>query len=88
MGGGMGAGKSTFLKEILKEYRFWAEAAENVVVVEADAFKETNVIYRALISKGHHNDMLQTAELGTSINAFPWSEGKLTIVYGKEVTNN
>ncbi|PWA34414.1 hypothetical protein CTI12_AA619360 [Artemisia annua] len=37
--------------------------AENVVVVEADAFKETNVIYRALISKGHHNDMLQTAEL-------------------------
>ncbi|PWA65897.1 Zeta toxin domain [Artemisia annua] len=84
MGGGMGAGKSTFQKEILKEYGFWAEAAENVVVVEADAFKETHVIYRALISKGHHNDMLQTAELGTSINAFPSSEGKLTIVYGKE----
>ena len=42
---------------------FWAEAAENVVVVEADAFKETDVIYRALSSKGHHHDMLQTAEL-------------------------
>nr|GEZ22060.1 putative zeta toxin domain, P-loop containing nucleoside triphosphate hydrolase [Tanacetum cinerariifolium] len=62
MGGGMGAGKSTVLKEILKE-GFWAEAAENAVVVEADAFKETDVIYRALSSKGHHHDMLQTAEL-------------------------
>lgn len=41
---------------------FWAEAAENAVVVEADAFKETDVIYRALSSRGHH-DMLQTAEL-------------------------
>ncbi|KVH88751.1 hypothetical protein Ccrd_025813 [Cynara cardunculus var. scolymus] len=42
MGGGMGAGKSTVLKEILKE-PFWSEAAPNAVVVEADAFKETNV---------------------------------------------
>lgn len=42
---------------------FWAEAAENAVVVEADAFKETDVIYRALSSRGHHPDMLQTAEL-------------------------
>jgi hypothetical protein len=33
------------------------------VVVEADAFKETDVIYRAISSRGHHNDMLQTAEL-------------------------
>ncbi|GMN53503.1 hypothetical protein TIFTF001_022625 [Ficus carica] len=33
------------------------------VVVEADAFKESDVIYRALSSMGHHNDMLQTAEL-------------------------
>jgi hypothetical protein len=32
-------------------------------VVEADAFKETDVIYRAISSMGHHNDMLQTAEL-------------------------
>ncbi|KAH9764583.1 calmodulin calcium-dependent NAD kinase [Citrus sinensis] len=38
-------------------------AATNAVVVEADAFKETDVIYRALSSKGHHEDMLQTAEL-------------------------
>ena len=42
---------------------FWAKAAAKAVVVEADAFKETDVIYRALSSKGHHNDMLQTAEL-------------------------
>ncbi|KAI3804268.1 hypothetical protein L1987_25686 [Smallanthus sonchifolius] len=62
MGGGMGAGKSTVLKEILKE-AFWSGTAENAVVVEADAFKETDVIYRALSSKGHHSDMLQTAEL-------------------------
>ncbi|KAJ7979927.1 P-loop containing nucleoside triphosphate hydrolases superfamily protein [Quillaja saponaria] len=62
MGGGMGAGKSTVLKDILKE-TFWSEAATNAVVVEADAFKETDVIYRALSSRGHHDDMLQTAEL-------------------------
>lgn len=41
---------------------FWSGAAANAVVVEADAFKETDVIYRALSSRGHH-DMLQTAEL-------------------------
>lgn len=62
MGGGMGAGKSTVLKDILKE-PFWAGAQANAVVVEADAFKESDVIYRALSSMGHHNDMLQTAEL-------------------------
>ncbi|XP_047937837.1 calmodulin calcium-dependent NAD kinase-like [Salvia hispanica] len=42
---------------------FWSGAAANAVVVEADAFKETDVIYRALSSRGHHQDMLQTAEL-------------------------
>ncbi|KAK1310540.1 hypothetical protein QJS10_CPA08g00190 [Acorus calamus] len=62
MGGGMGAGKSTVLKDILSE-PFWVEAGANAVVVEADAFKETDVIYRALSSRGHHHDMLQTAEL-------------------------
>ncbi|XP_016488980.2 calmodulin calcium-dependent NAD kinase-like isoform X1 [Nicotiana tabacum] len=61
MGGGMGAGKSTVLKDILKE-PFWIGAAANVVVIEADAFKESDVIYKALSSRGHH-DMLQTAEL-------------------------
>ncbi|KAL6841511.1 hypothetical protein ACP4OV_028654 [Aristida adscensionis] len=62
MGGGMGAGKSTVLKDILKE-AFWSGAAAKAVVVEADAFKETDVIYRAISSRGHHNDMLRTAEL-------------------------
>ncbi|GJS37562.1 zeta toxin domain [Tanacetum coccineum] len=42
---------------------FWVEIVENVVVVEADAFKETYVIYQALISEAHHNDMIQTGEL-------------------------
>ncbi|KAK8635835.1 hypothetical protein V6N13_004550 [Hibiscus sabdariffa] len=32
------------------------------VVIEADAFKESDVIYRALSSKGHA-DMVQTAQL-------------------------
>ncbi|GJM92967.1 hypothetical protein PR202_ga09476 [Eleusine coracana subsp. coracana] len=62
MGGGMGAGKSTVLKQIMKEV-FWSGAAANAVVVEADAFKESDVIYQAINSRGHHNDMLQTAEL-------------------------
>ncbi|KAG5075644.1 hypothetical protein JHK84_056875 [Glycine max] len=61
MGGGMGAGKSTVVKDILKE-SFWSGAASNAVVVEADAFKESDVIYRALSSRGHHDDMVQTAE--------------------------
>ncbi|MBA0588663.1 hypothetical protein Gorai_001758, partial [Gossypium raimondii] len=42
---------------------FWAEAAANAVVVEADAFKETDVIFRALSSRGHHHDILPTSEL-------------------------
>ncbi|CAK9326516.1 unnamed protein product [Citrullus colocynthis] len=62
MGGGMGAGKSTVLKDILKE-PFWLGAGPNAVIIEADAFKESDVIYRALNSTGHHHDMLQTAEL-------------------------
>ncbi|KAK1600897.1 hypothetical protein QYE76_018416 [Lolium multiflorum] len=62
MGGGMGAGKSTVLKQIMKEV-FWSGAAANAVVVEADAFKESDVIYQAITSRGHHDDMLQTAEL-------------------------
>ncbi|KAL5542143.1 hypothetical protein UlMin_009853 [Ulmus minor] len=63
MGGGMGAGKSTVLKDIRNDV-FWSGAAEaNAVVVEADAFKETDVIYKAISSRGHHHDMLQTAEL-------------------------
>ncbi|XP_066309991.1 calmodulin calcium-dependent NAD kinase-like [Miscanthus floridulus] len=62
MGGGMGAGKSTVLKQIMKEV-FWTGAAANAVVVEADAFKESDVIYQAISSRGHHTDMLQTAEL-------------------------
>ncbi|KAL3517654.1 hypothetical protein ACH5RR_020243 [Cinchona calisaya] len=61
MGGGMGAGKSTVLGDILKE-PFWVGASGNSVVIEADAFKESDVIYKALSSSGHH-DMLQTAEL-------------------------
>lgn len=42
---------------------FWVGAGPNAVVIEADAFKESDVIYRALNSTGHHHDMLQTAEL-------------------------
>ncbi|CAD6229643.1 unnamed protein product [Miscanthus lutarioriparius] len=42
---------------------FWTGAAANAVVVEADAFKESDVIYQAISSRGHHTDMLQTAEL-------------------------
>ncbi|XP_042387310.1 calmodulin calcium-dependent NAD kinase-like [Zingiber officinale] len=62
MGGGMGAGKSTVLKEILKD-PFWLAAAASTVVVEADQFKEMDVIYKAISSRGNHSDMLQTAEL-------------------------
>lgn len=41
---------------------FWSDASTNAVIIEADAFKESDVIYRALSSRGHA-DMLQTAEL-------------------------
>ncbi|KAK4281241.1 hypothetical protein QN277_012762 [Acacia crassicarpa] len=62
MGGGMGAGKSTVLQDILKD-PFWSGAAGNAVVIEADAFKESDVLYKALSSRGHHHDMIRTAEL-------------------------
>jgi len=38
---------------------FWAGA--DAVVIEADAFKESDVIYRALSARGHV-DMIKTAE--------------------------
>ncbi|CAI5490787.1 unnamed protein product [Closterium sp. Naga37s-1] len=47
IGGGMGAGKSTVVKEIMKR-TFWARMAPHAVVVEADAFKEKDAIFRAL----------------------------------------
>ncbi|KAH9322684.1 hypothetical protein KI387_017323 [Taxus chinensis] len=61
IGGGMGVGKSTVVKDILKTC-FWSSAAKNAVVVEADAFKETDVVYQTLNSSGH-NDLLETSEL-------------------------
>ncbi|KAI0518653.1 hypothetical protein KFK09_006089 [Dendrobium nobile] len=71
MGGGMGAGKSTVLQHKLLNEAFWSKAAANAVIVEADAFKETDVIYRAISSRGHHHDIVQTAELvhQSSLNA-------------------
>lgn len=41
---------------------FWQEASGQAVVIEADAFKETDLFYRALSSRGHH-DAVHTAEL-------------------------
>ncbi|KAK4418358.1 Calmodulin calcium-dependent NAD kinase [Sesamum alatum] len=43
LGGGMQAGKSTVLNDILKE-PFWGGASGNAVGIEADAFKESDVI--------------------------------------------
>lgn len=50
------------MNEILNR-PFWAEAAGSAVVIEADAFKESDVLYKALSSRGHHHDMIRTAEL-------------------------
>lgn len=41
--------------------QFWSEIEP--VVIEADAFKETDVVYQALNSIGPYDDMLQRAEL-------------------------
>lgn len=41
---------------------FWAGVVHNAVVVEADAFKETDVIYRQLSSMAK-DDIAGTAEL-------------------------
>ncbi|CAM6046406.1 unnamed protein product [Sphagnum compactum] len=59
IGGGMGAGKSTVVKEILNS-SFWAGVARETVVVEADAFKETDIIYQTLQSM---DDVAGTSEL-------------------------
>ncbi|QCE07654.1 P-loop containing nucleoside triphosphate hydrolase [Vigna unguiculata] len=66
LGGGMGAGKSTIREAILKE-AFWSQIATNAVIVEADAFKEKDDIYKALNSTTvqlgrDHNEGLESAE--------------------------
>eukprot|EP00258_Populus_trichocarpa_P007694 XP_002312572.3 uncharacterized protein LOC7473451 [Populus trichocarpa] len=83
MGGVMGAGKSTVTKDILKE-PFWSGAKAKAVVVEADAFKESDVTYRANSSMGHHDDMLQTAELvhQSSLLVTALNEGQDIIIDG------
>ncbi|WJX12428.1 hypothetical protein P8452_02932 [Trifolium repens] len=89
MGGGAGAGKSTVLKDILKE-SFWLAASSKAVVVDSDAFKMTDVIYKALNSRGHHDDMLPTAELvhqsstdaASSVLVAALNEGKDVILDG------
>ena len=43
------------------------------MVVEADAFKESDVIYKALNNRGHYDDMLLTAEyVCFSVITFMW----------------
>ncbi|WJX18832.1 hypothetical protein P8452_08591 [Trifolium repens] len=89
MGGGAGAGKSTVLIDILKE-SFWLAASSKAVVVDSDAFKATNVIYKALNARGHHDDMLPTAELvhqsstdaASSVLVAALNEGKDVILDG------
>ncbi|CAK9236682.1 unnamed protein product [Sphagnum troendelagicum] len=62
IGGGMGAGKSTVVQEHILKSAFWSGVAHNAVIVEADAFKETDVIYRTLNAMGQ-DDVASTAEL-------------------------
>ncbi|KAL3694085.1 hypothetical protein R1sor_007736 [Riccia sorocarpa] len=62
IGGGMGAGKSTVVKEIMQG-PFWSGVAQNAVVVEADNFKENDVIYRALSSMTAGGNISEAAEL-------------------------
>ncbi|KAJ6912071.1 hypothetical protein NC652_022374 [Populus alba x Populus x berolinensis] len=66
MGGGMGAGRSTVTKDILKRvwiYQilspFWSGAKAKAVVVDADAFKESDVIYQS--STDAESSLLVTA---------------------------
>lgn len=64
VGGGMGAGKSSVVKVVkdVMKCPFWSHAGKNAVVVEADAFKDTDSIYQALSSNGYR-EMLETAQL-------------------------
>ncbi|GKC95621.1 hypothetical protein Tco_1161063 [Tanacetum coccineum] len=73
MGSGMGAGERHSERVRHEDNMpitrfippFLAGASANAVVMEADARKESDVIYRALSSRDHH-DMLQTAERSLS----------------------
>ncbi|XP_057817926.1 calmodulin calcium-dependent NAD kinase isoform X2 [Cryptomeria japonica] len=60
VGGGMGAGKSSVIRDKLKD-PIQSCVVEDAVVVEADAFKESDLIYKALSINGSQ-DMLETAE--------------------------
>ncbi|CAI5941913.1 unnamed protein product [Closterium sp. NIES-65] len=61
IGGGAGAGKSTVVKEIMKR-PFWARMAPHAVVVDSDAFKEKDAIFRAL-SADRLNDAARISQL-------------------------
>eukprot|EP00850_Spirogloea_muscicola_P014422 SM000103S09514 [mRNA] locus=s103:396998:399000:+ [translate_table: standard] len=61
IGGGMGAGKSTVVHEIMKRC-FWSSVAQDAVIVEADAFKEKDVLYKELSRMSSH-DSAEVAQL-------------------------
>ncbi|KAK9832479.1 hypothetical protein WJX81_000145 [Elliptochloris bilobata] len=61
LGGGMAAGKST-VREIIGHDDFWSKVGKDAVVVEADAIKNRDTVYRALTSMERSMDKLSDAE--------------------------
>jgi thiol-disulfide isomerase/thioredoxin len=51
LGGGMGSGKTSSVRQ-LSQTNFWQERGSNVVVVEADAFKMTDPVFLSLNAIG------------------------------------
>lgn len=51
LGGGMGSGKTSVVS-VLSKTEFWRQRGDSVVVVEADAFKQTDPVYTALSGIG------------------------------------
>jgi thiol-disulfide isomerase/thioredoxin len=51
LGGGMGSGKTSVV-DVISRTEFWRSRGSSVVVVEADAFKQTDPVYTALTSIG------------------------------------
>ncbi|XP_052731044.1 calmodulin calcium-dependent NAD kinase [Vigna angularis] len=67
MGGGMGAGKSTIRDAILKE-AFWLQVATNHVIVEADAFKHADEVYKTLNTADRPFDYMEQLKISESVH--------------------
>ncbi|KAL6073128.1 putative Zeta toxin domain-containing protein, variant 2 [Balamuthia mandrillaris] len=68
LGGGMGAGKTSVVEKKLAQTEFMKKHGAAVVIIEADAFKMSDPVFKAL-SERHHNGSSITAA-GAAVHSY------------------